>query len=113
MNATMKPLGILMLDTRFPRVLGDIGNPKSFDFPVIYQRLEGIRPVDVVQTDPDRPRLMRALAANARKIAEAGAVGISTSCGFLSLFQNELSAVSPVPVAISALLWLPKLAGRK
>ena len=95
----MKPLGILMLDTRFPRIEGDIGNPASFDFPVIFQKLEGIGPSDAVSAEPDRPRVMAALARNAQKLSDAGAVGISTSCGFLALFQNELASVSPVPVA--------------
>jgi Asp/Glu/hydantoin racemase len=109
----VKPLGILMLDTRFPRIEGDIGNPVSFDFPVIFQRLEGIGPSDAVAAEPDRPRVMAALAHNARKLAEAGAIGISTSCGFLALFQKELASVSPVPVATSALLLIPELKGQK
>ncbi len=108
----MKPLGILMLDTRFPRIEGDIGNASSFDYPVIFQRLEGIGPSDAVAAHPDRPRVMAALAANAQKLAAAGAVGISTSCGFLALFQQELASVSPVPVATSALLLIPTLPGR-
>ncbi|SKA39333.1 hypothetical protein SAMN02745126_06213 [Enhydrobacter aerosaccus] len=110
---TPRPLGILMLDTRFPRIVGDIGNPASFDFPVIYQRLEGIGPADAVAANPDKPRVMAALAANAERLASAGAVGISTSCGFLALFQNELTAVSPVPVATSALMLIPSLTNRK
>jgi len=107
------PLGILMLDTRFPRIEGDIGNPASFDFPVIYRTLEGIGPSDAVAAHPDRARIEAALAANAQKLAAAGAVGISTSCGFLALFQRELAALSPVPVATSALMMIPKLAPRR
>lgn len=102
-----------MLDTRFPRIEGDIGNPASFDFPVIFQTLEGVGPSDAVAAQPDRPRVMAALARNAQKLADAGAAGISTSCGFLALFQKELSAVSPVPVATSALLLIKQLAGKK
>lgn len=109
----MKPLGILMLDTRFPRIEGDIGNPASFDFPVIFQRLEGIGPSDAVAAEPDHPRVLAALAHNAQKLADAGAIGISTSCGFLALFQKELASVSPVPVATSALLLIPQLKGQK
>jgi len=109
----MKPLGILMLDTRFPRIEGDIGNPASFDFPVIFQKLEGIGPSDAVSAEPDRPRVMAALARNAQKLSDAGAVGISTSCGFLALFQNELASVSPVPVATSALLLIATLKDKK
>ncbi|HEX2891731.1 aspartate/glutamate racemase family protein [Vineibacter terrae] len=106
----MRPLGILMLDTRFPRIAGDIGNPASFSFPVIYERLEGIGPPDAVSASPDRARISRALAANARRLAQRGAVGVATSCGFLALFQAELAAVSPIPVATSALLLVPQVA---
>jgi hypothetical protein len=107
------PLGILMLDTRFPRIVGDIGNAESFDFPVIFRRMEGIRSADAVTAHPDRPRVLAALADNARALAAEGAIGLSTSCGFLALYQDELSALSPVPVATSALLHIRNLAGNR
>jgi len=107
------PLGILMLDTRFPRIKGDIGNAESFDFPVIFRRMEGIGSADAVTAHPDRPRVLAALEANARALAEEGAIGLSTSCGFLALYQDDLAAGSPVPVATSALLHIKRLAGRR
>ena len=109
----MKPLGILMLDTRFPRIEGDIGNPASFDFPVIFRTMKGIGPADAVAAHPDRPRVLAALKANAEALAAEGAVGLSTSCGFLALYQKDLEALSPVPVATSALLLIKELKGRK
>lgn len=108
-----RPLGILMLDTRFPRIKGDIGNAQSFDFPVIFRRMEGIGSTDAVTAHPDRPRVLAALAANARALADEGAIGLSTSCGFLALYQEDLSALSPVPVATSALLHIKRLAGKR
>ncbi|MDP1747842.1 MAG: aspartate/glutamate racemase family protein, partial [Reyranella sp.] len=72
-----------MLDTRFPRIVGDIGNAASFDFPVIFRKMEGIGSSDAVTTQPDRPRVLAALKANAEALASEGAVGLSTSCGFL------------------------------
>jgi len=107
------PLGILMLDTRFPRIVGDVGNAQSFDFPVIFRRMEGIGSADAVTAHPDRPRVLAALKANAEALAAEGAVGLSTSCGFLALYQKELEALSPVPVATSALLQIKELTGRK
>jgi hypothetical protein len=109
----MKPLGILMLDTRFPRIEGDIGNARSFAFPVIFRTMTGIGPDDAVAAHPDRPRVLAALRANAEALAAQGAVGLSTSCGFLSLYQKELEKLSPVPVATSALLLIRTLEGRK
>jgi hypothetical protein len=112
-TAKVKPLGILMLDTRFPRIEGDIGNAKSFDFPVIFRKMEGIGSADAVSAHPDRPRVLAALKANAEALAGQGAVGLSTSCGFLALYQKDLEALSPVPVATSALLLIKALKGRK
>jgi len=110
---SMRPLGILMLDTRFPRIEGDIGNPASFDFPVIFRRMAGIGSADAVAAHPDRPRVLAALKANADALAAEGAVGLSTSCGFLALYQKDLEALSPVPVATSALLLIRELRDRK
>src|SRR5437868_3703793 len=109
----MKPLGILMLDTRFPRIEGDIGNPASFDFPVIFRTMTGIGSADAVAAHPDRPRVLAALKANAEALTAEGAAGLSTSCGFLALYQKDLEKLSPVPVATSALLLIKALKGKK
>lgn len=107
------PLGILMLDTRFPRIVGDVGNAASYDFPVIFRTLQGIGPSDAVAAHPDRPRVLAALRADAEALAAQGAVALGTSCGFLALYQDDLAALSPVPVATSALLHLRSLGGRR
>jgi hypothetical protein len=107
------PLGILMLETRFPRIVGDVGNAASYDFPVIFRTMQGIGSADAVTAHPDRPRVLAALKANAEALAAEGAIGLSTSCGFLALYQDDLAAVSPVPVATSALLHIGRMKGKK
>jgi hypothetical protein len=45
----------------------------------------------------------------AEDLISQGVGGITTSCGFLILLQNELQSRLPVPVITSSLLLLPKL----
>ena len=42
-------VGILMLDTKFPRIAGDMGNAMTFPFPVRYHRVTGASPERVVR----------------------------------------------------------------
>lgn len=99
------PLGILMLETRFARVPGDIGNALTWPFPVLYHVVRGASPERVVLHAAAGllPRFLEA----AKELAERGARAITTSCGFLSLFQRELAAHVGVPVAASSLMQIP------
>jgi len=100
-------LGILMLDTHFPRVPGDIGRADSFRFPVRYLTVPGASPERVVlRADP---ALLQPFVDAARALCDEGAAAIATSCGFLSLWQRELLAALPVPVWTSSLLKLREL----
>jgi len=51
--------------------------------------------------------LLDAFTEAARDLVDLGAEGITTNCGFLSLFQAELAAAVKVPVATSALMQVP------
>lgn len=99
------PLGILMLDARFPRIPGDMGNATTWPFPVLYRVVRGASPERVV-LDGARG-LLDAFIAAARDLVEQGAEAVTTNCGFLSIYQRELAAALGVPVATSSLLQLP------
>ena len=99
------PLGILMLEARFPRILGDMGNAKTWPFPVLYRVIKGASPERVV-LEGARGLLPDFLAA-AEELVRLGAEAITTNCGFLSLFQREIAAHVGVPVATSALMQAP------
>ncbi len=105
-------LGVLMLDTNFPRPVGDIGNPASFDHPVIYRRLPGAVVSRVVTDQPLREDLVELFVDHAAALEAAGATVISTSCGFLFPLQERLQAAVGVPVVTSALCMLPALRER-
>lgn len=104
-------LGIVMLDTRFPRPLGDIGNPLSWPMPVNQRVLRGVWPDKVVAsaTGLRQNRVLPGFVAIVRQLERDGARAITTSCGFLVLLQRDLQAAVKVPVVTSSLLQLPQL----
>ncbi len=100
-------LGILMLDTRFPRLPGDVGHPASWSMPVRLRVVPGASPRRVVLQGDDT--LLLPFIEAARVLVAEGAAAITTSCGFLVRWQTELQAALPVPVWTSSLLALPGL----
>ena len=98
-------VGILMLDTRFPRIPGDMGNAATFPFPVRYHRVPG--------ADPDlgvrggAAALLPAFVDGARALEREGVGAITTNCGFLAKFQKDLAAAVSIPVFPSSLMLVP------
>jgi Asp/Glu/hydantoin racemase len=99
------PLGILMLEARFPRIPGDMGNAQTWPFPVLFRVVRGATPERVVLNAAEG--LLDDFLAAAADLVDLGAEAITTNCGFLSLFQRELAAHVRVPVATGSLIQVP------
>ena len=99
------PLGILMLEARFPRIPGDMGNAATWPFPVLYRVVKGASPERVVLQGAKG--LLPDFLDAAEELVSLGAEAITTNCGFLSLFQRELAERVKVPVATSSLMQVP------
>ena len=99
------PLGILMLEARFPRIPGDMGNGETWPFPVLFRVVRGATPEKVVLLGAKG--LLPDFIAAAQELVHLGAEAITTNCGFLSLFQRELAEAVQVPVATSSLMQVP------
>ena len=98
-------LGILMLETQFPRIYGDIGNAATWPFPVQYRVVRGATPDNVVRADA-REQVDKFIDA-AKDLVASGCDGITTNCGFLALIQDQIAEAVPVPVATSSLMQTP------
>jgi hypothetical protein len=98
-------VGILMLETRFPRIPGDMGNAETWPFPVLYKVVPGASPRRVVCEKA--AGLLDEFLAAADELVRHGADGLTTTCGFLSLYQREIAAHVRVPVATSSLMQIP------
>ena len=98
-------VGVLTLDTIFPRIPGDGGNATTFDFPVRFSVVRGASPRRVVHEQD--PALLKPFIDAAQELEAAGCRAITTTCGFLALFQREMAAAVTVPLFTSSLLQMP------
>jgi hypothetical protein len=98
-------IGILMLDSAFPRVPGDAGNALTWPFPVIFKVVRGATAREVIHQRGGT--LRQAFLDAAAELVREGADGITTTGGFLSVFQRDLAEHVPVPVAASSLMQIP------
>lgn len=98
-------IGILMTESAFPRIPGDIGNAITFDFPVRFKTVKGAVYRNVV-VEGDR-KLLDPYIKVAKELEEEGVKAITTNCGFLAIFQKELAAAVNVPVFASSLIMVP------
>ncbi len=98
-------VGILMLDTKWPRPPGDTGNATTWPFPVLYKVVPGASARVVIHEQGKGlgPAFLKA----AEELVKDGADGITTTGGFLAIFQKQLAEHVKVPVASSSLMQIP------
>lgn len=104
-NIYGEAIGIITVKTKFPRIPGDIGNATTWDFPVMYRVVKETSPAKVVGRVG--PKLLEPFIEAARDLEKLGVKAITTTCGFLALFQEEISNSVNVPVFTSSLMQVP------
>jgi Asp/Glu/hydantoin racemase len=97
-------IGVMLTNKRFARIPGDVGNATTFDFPVRFRVVK--------ESTGDRhrrgdPALLEPYIAAAKELDTEGVRAITTSCGFLGHFQNEIAKEVKALVYTSSLLQLP------
>ena len=102
-------IGILMLDTAFPRIPGDAENAESYPFPVRIRAVRGAGSPDIVRGARPPEHLVKSFVDTARALEAEGAVGVISTCGFLVHIQQELAVALRIPVMASALSLYPSL----
>lgn len=98
-------IGVLCLESYFPKPPGHIKNPSSLPFPVLYEMIDGVTVPDLLNNPT--PDLLDPFIAGAKKLEREGVRAITGSCGFLALFQQELAAAVDIPVFASSLIQVP------
>jgi len=98
-------IGILILDATYPCIPGNVGNASTFPFPVRYKV---VKEASIERLIKKRDKtLVQPFIDAAIELQEEGVKAITGACGFMALFQQEVSAAVNVPVFISSLLQIP------
>ena len=100
-EAGQVPRGLVQLET----LPGNSTNPKSYAFPVRFNRIKGAN-IHTVLEHPSED-VLRNMIIESKKMISEGIEAITTSCGFNSIFQKELASSLDVPVFTSSLLQVP------
>jgi hypothetical protein len=83
-------VGILQLPANIPMLPGDLGNPTTFDFPVLYELIEEIDPFWVLAEEP-HPVVMEKVIAACKRLTMQGVTTIIGNCGFFANYQPEVA----------------------
>ncbi len=97
-------IGILMTNKFKPRIPGDVGNASTFEFPVRYRVVEEATGARHRRADP---ALIEPFIRAAQELERDGVKAITSSCGFLALYQKDVADAVSIPVFLSSLIQLP------
>ncbi len=98
-------IGILILDACYPCVPGNVGNASTYHFPVRYKEVRGAS-IERLLNERD-PSLLTPFVDAAKELEAEGVRAITGACGFMALFQKQVSAAVSIPVFISSLMQVP------
>jgi Asp/Glu/hydantoin racemase len=98
-------IGILLLDAHLPLPPGDVANATTYSFPVRYKVVKAAS-IERLIYRRDRSLLKPFIEAGLELVRE-GVKAITSDCGFMILFQEELANEFPIPVFVSSLLQIP------
>lgn len=98
------PLGIVEMAHAPLRYPGNLGNPATFSYPVVYASASSALIERILEREP-------AVAADyiqqGRELQRRGAKAVLTTCGFNVAFQSAVARGLSVPVGTSSVLLLP------
>lgn len=99
------PIGILCLESRFPKPRGHVRNPLTYDFPTVQRLIRGVDIPRLLFNPSDD--LLEPFVQAAQELEADGVQAITGSCGFMARFQDRIAAQVRVPVLLSSLVQLP------
>ncbi|EMC93431.1 hypothetical protein BAUCODRAFT_125289 [Baudoinia panamericana UAMH 10762] len=109
LTQTLPPMGFIAVQCYFHRPPGDAWNEQTWPFPLIRETAEGSKESQLVIGEKYDDTFINNFVEAGKRLADRGAVGILTSCGFLAMAQPLLAERLPIPISTSALVQVPSI----
>ncbi len=96
-------VGVIAIQLDYAKLPGNVVNPATYDFPVIFKRVE----FEIERLFAGDKTLVDDVIAAAKELEACGASVIVGACGFFAHFQDAVADAVEVPVYLSSLTQLP------
>ena len=98
------PIGILLVEADYAMLPGNVANASTYDFPVLYQVLEGVTFERIAAADPG---VLDVLIAGGEALIANGVRAVVSACGSFANYQRAAAAALSVPTYLSSMLQVP------
>ena len=101
-------IGLVQMHVNLAMIPGNMSNATTFDFPILYRRMNADNVVDVMANPPTQ-NFTEAIVEAAQWLELQGVRAIMGNCGFFGSYQNAVKARINVPFFSSSLMMLPMM----
>jgi Asp/Glu/hydantoin racemase len=101
-------IGLVQMHVNLPMIPGNMGNATTFDFPMLYRRMESDNAMDVMANPPAK-NFADGIIEAAKWLELQGVKAIMGNCGFFGSYQNIIREQINVPFFSSSLMMLPMM----
>ena len=101
-------IGLVQMHVNLPMIPGNMGNASTFDFPMLYRRMESDNAFDVM-ANPPAQNFTDGIVEAAQWLELQGVKAIMGNCGFFGSYQNVVRKQINVPFFSSSLMMLPMM----
>ena len=101
-------LGIIQMGPWWvPLVPGNVSNATTFNFPVLYQHMEGVATIPMVVSTKPHPQVLEWAIKAGKKLEEQGCRAVVGNCGYFANYLPRVAAALNIPVFLSSLMQVP------
>jgi Asp/Glu/hydantoin racemase len=101
-------IGLVQMHVNLAMIPGNMSNATTFDFPILYRRMNANDVADVMAEEPTQ-NFTDAIVEAAQWLELQGVRAIMGNCGFFGSYQNAMKARINVPFFSSSLIMLPMM----